>query len=152
MFQKLRTTFIYFIFLLLTLFLFSACGSTKKISRKNKKHLIQSIEQSPIFSRNFTGFSLYDPKRKEIVYSFQDDKYFTPASNTKIFTLYTCLHLLGDSIPTLKYVIKKDSLIFWGMGDPSFLHPYLKKEPKISQRANNNPTIGISNFLICYSI
>lgn len=69
-----------------------------------------------------TGFMLYDPAQKKELYSFQSDRYFTPASNTKIFTFYTSLMILGDSVPGLRYIETNDSLIFAGTGDPSLLY------------------------------
>jgi serine-type D-Ala-D-Ala carboxypeptidase/endopeptidase (penicillin-binding protein 4) len=69
-----------------------------------------------------TGFMLYDPSSRKILFKHHADRYFTPASNTKIFTLYTSLTVLGDSIPGLRYVIRGDSMLFTGTGDPSFLY------------------------------
>jgi D-alanyl-D-alanine carboxypeptidase/D-alanyl-D-alanine-endopeptidase (penicillin-binding protein 4) len=95
---------------------FAGAGHIKK--RKIKK----LFKHSAIVKDHFTGFALYDLGAKKMIYELNADKYFTPASNTKLFTWYTCLKMLGDSIPALKYVIHGDSLIFWGTGDPSFLH------------------------------
>lgn len=81
---------------------------------------------SPVVNDHFTGFALYDMDEHKMVYELNSDKYYTPASNTKLFTFYTCLKMLGDSIPAIKYVNRNDSLIFWATGDPSFLHTDLK--------------------------
>jgi len=81
------------------------------------------FNNSDTFSKTITGFMLYDPVGDSTIYAENENKYMTPASNTKLFTYYAGLEVLDDQIPALKYVIKGDSLIFWGTGDPSFLHP-----------------------------
>lgn len=97
------------------------------------------FDTSQVFSANLTGFELYDPKGDSLIYAQNEHRYFTPASNTKLYTFYTGLKLLPDSIRALEYVVRGDSLIFWGTGDPSFLHPdfgndkvyeFLKKSDK----------------------
>ena len=114
-----------------TTLLLSACTSTKLITRKEQKTLKNQLVESPIFTQGFTGFQLYDPTSKTVLYEQYADKYFTPASNTKIFTYYAASQILGDSIPALKYIIKGDSLIFWGTGDPSLLHPHIADNQKV---------------------
>ena len=105
---------------MITLLLITACTVTKPgISERNFR---QMIENSSVFSRNFTGVALYDTERDETIYAYQADKYYTPASNTKIFTLFASLQLLGDHIPALEYKSIGDSLVFIGTGDPAFLH------------------------------
>ncbi len=81
------------------------------------------LEKSEIFDKSFTGFVLFDPATQQYVYEKEADKYFTPASNTKIFTFYTSIKILGDSLPMLRYMVSGDTLIFWGTGNPLFLHP-----------------------------
>ena len=61
-----------------------------------------------------------------MLYNYNGDKYFTPASNTKIFTLFAGLTMLQDSIPAFKYAVNKDTITLQGTGDPTFLHNYFK--------------------------
>jgi len=72
--------------------------------------------------KEHTGFLVYDPVSRKNLIEHQSDRYFTPASNTKIFTFYSSLKLLGDSAVSIKYTQSNDSLIFWGAGDASFLY------------------------------
>ncbi len=104
--------------------LFTAC----KASRPgiSARQINKRIKSSPVFSQYFSGFALYDLQAGKMIADNNASKYFTPASNTKIFTFYTSLRMLGDSIPAFKYIIKNDSLIFRGTGDPSFLHQDFK--------------------------
>ncbi len=84
------------------------------------------------------GFALYDPATKEMVLEKDADKYFTPASNTKLFTFYAGLKITPDSIPSLRYVERGDSLIFWGTGDPSLLHTVVKGTKAIQLLKNTH--------------
>lgn len=96
-------------------------GIAQKLTGKKVERLFSG---SALMQEHFVGFMLEDEMGK-IIYSQNEDVHFVPASNTKIFTLYTALHILGDSIPAFRYEISGDSLIIWGTGDPSFLHPEL---------------------------
>lgn len=87
--------------------------------------IVKEISNSAIFKQSHTGFDLYDIQTKAHITEYQSSKYFVPASNTKIFTLYAGLTILKDSIPALNYSIIGDTLFFCGTGDPSFLHPDL---------------------------
>ncbi len=94
------------------------------LSEEEKRDMLrQLVDESSVFRKNFTGFALFDPIAMRMLYEKDADKYYTPASNTKILTLYTALHVLGDSLPALRYVIQGDSLIFWGTANPMMLHP-----------------------------
>ncbi len=115
------------------LLIWAGCSSTEKIVEKSdveekkdfskSEQLAQIFENSDTFRKTITGFMLYDPEADSTIYAENENKYMIPASNTKLFTYYAGLNVLGDRIPALKYTITGDSLIFWGTGDPSFLHP-----------------------------
>ena len=102
------------------LFILAGCKSAK-IVKEIQHHL-----DSDFYKNQFTGLLVVNPKTKDTIFNYNANKYFTPASNVKIVTLYTALQLLPDTIPAFKYTIHKDTLTILGTGDPSFLHPYFK--------------------------
>ncbi|TNF75852.1 MAG: D-alanyl-D-alanine carboxypeptidase, partial [Bacteroidetes bacterium] len=68
---------------------------------------------------------MVDAGQGDTLYRWNAGKYFTPASNMKLFTLYAGLKTLPDHIPALKYQVRSDTLLVLGTGDPSALHPVL---------------------------
>ncbi|WP_031426625.1 D-alanyl-D-alanine carboxypeptidase [Flavimarina sp. Hel_I_48] len=107
-----------FVGVLITLFMLISCGTHGKLH----KEITGTFMDSLCFEQGFAGLALYDPVEKRMLYTHNADKYFTPASNTKLLTFYTGLSILGDSVPALKYHVSGDSLIFSGTGDPSLLN------------------------------
>ncbi|NNC70213.1 MAG: D-alanyl-D-alanine carboxypeptidase, partial [Flavobacteriaceae bacterium] len=100
----------------LLLFILISCSSSKITTKKFKK--------ADAVSSYFQGFVLYDPVRKEQLINYNGSKYFTPASNTKLFTFYAAYKVLKDSIKALEYARSNDSLFIRGTADPSFLYGF----------------------------
>ena len=103
--------------------------------------LIEKHLNSDFYSTQFTGFYLYDPITKEEIYNYNGNKFFIPASNTNIFTLYTAMKMLNDSIPAFKYQLIGDELHIEGTGDPTFLHPKYKNTRALDFLKNNGSKI-----------
>ena len=106
----------------------------------SQRYLTLSLRQAEKEFKNHIGFVLYDPVQRKTMCDYRGDRYFTPASNTKIFTLYASLVLLGDSIPSLRYSARGDSLIFWGTGAPGFLYKYIPQDNRVFNFLKNHPS------------
>ena len=103
------------------------------------QHINKSLTKSEVFDKGHLGFMLVDPDKDKVLVDINSDKYFIPASNTKLFTFYTSYSILGDSLVNgLNYLERGDSLIFWGTGDPGLLHPDLKNEVALEFLKNSN--------------
>ena len=87
------------------------------------------IDRDPVLGCGETGLEVYDPSAHKVLINYQAYKLFTPASNTKLFTFYTGEKILGDSIPSIRYCERNDSLYFSGLGDPTLLHPGFNFQP-----------------------
>jgi serine-type D-Ala-D-Ala carboxypeptidase/endopeptidase (penicillin-binding protein 4) len=122
MFQK-SLLYLSFLVLIAT----QGCSVHKIVVSEGAAWIGRELNSTEGLQKHDFGFALYDPKSSEWIYRRKADKYFTPASNTKILTLYTALHYLTDSTEALRYthqgdIRTVDTLIFWGTGDPSLLY------------------------------
>ncbi len=87
--------------------------------------LTHDLRTKPVYTDHVIGVALYDPAQRRALLQHNADLPFTPASNTKLFSFYSGLLSLHDSLPVLRYALHNDSLIFWGTGNPLLLHPDL---------------------------
>ena len=90
-------------------------------------YLKRELKKSTVLSQQHTGISIQNLGEKKELAAYQSNKYYNPASNTKLFSYYAGLCALGDSIPGLEYLEWGELLIIRGTGDPSLLHPDLPK-------------------------
>jgi D-alanyl-D-alanine carboxypeptidase/D-alanyl-D-alanine-endopeptidase (penicillin-binding protein 4) len=109
--------------LLLTLltavgFLFS-CSPFRQIERSARENVLNDVS----LQTAHVGISVFEPATGKYWFNYQGDKYFVPASNTKLPTCYAAMKYLGDSLTGLEYVMEDSFLLFRGTGDPTLLHP-----------------------------
>lgn len=103
--------------------LLQACSLSTKITKE--------LRQAEHDLHHHIGFYLWDDARQKPVVCYKEDRYFTPASNTKILTLFAAKKLLGDSLVAFRYLHRNDSLILWGTGDPSLLYPPVHQNQRL---------------------
>lgn len=80
------------------------------------------------------GVLVQDAETGRLINAHQADKYFVPASNTKLWTMYAGLKYLGDSLVAGYLLPENDSVVwFRSNGDPTFLHPDYAAQPLAGQ-------------------
>jgi D-alanyl-D-alanine carboxypeptidase/D-alanyl-D-alanine-endopeptidase (penicillin-binding protein 4) len=104
-----------------------ACNPSHFLAQKANRQLLQQKD----LLRAHIGISIYDPSKARYLYNHQADKYFVPASNTKLFSLYAGMKILGDSLVGIRYIERTDAVLLFPSGDPTLLHPDYPKQPVI---------------------
>lgn len=113
------------LFLSIATIAITSCSSQRMLRSAEKKLLSE-----PVMQTAHIGISVYDAETNKYVFNYQGDKYFVPASNTKIPTCYAAMKYLGDSLTALHYIIRQpDTVFIAGTGSPDFLHPDFKNQP-----------------------
>src|SRR6187431_396330 len=123
-------------FVLISFLLCTACSPKAFISRSGKQLLADNV-----FDHAHVGISIADAETNKQLYGYQSQKYFVPASNVKLFSLYTALKCLPDSIPGIHYLETADSLYVFPTGDPTFLHPLFQGHPVFNKLKSVNKQV-----------
>lgn len=112
--------------LILACSLFCACS----LSYRVQKTAQQTVLASAALRTAHVGISVYEPATGRWWYNYQGDKYFVPASNTKLATCYAAMKYLGDSLVAARVSVDgQGRLRVFPSGDPTFLHPEFSFQP-----------------------
>src|SRR6185437_13888598 len=117
---------------LLLLCALSAPAKNRPTTETNASGLadaINKILEQPDIARGFWGIEIDSLTNGKVLYSSNEDKFFTPASNTKLFTTATTMALIGTdyrfrtTVETAgavdKYGRLNGDLVLVGRGDPN---------------------------------
>ena len=77
----------------------ASCSVSRNIQQLADKNLFNDS----VLADAHTGIAVFDAEANKFIYNYQADKYFVPASNTKIISLYAGMKYLPDSIIGLLY-------------------------------------------------
>jgi serine-type D-Ala-D-Ala carboxypeptidase/endopeptidase (penicillin-binding protein 4) len=127
---------------LLSGFLLQGCSSSHVLSNSPESELLNQEG----FATAHVGISVFDASSNVFLYNYQSEKYFTPASNTKLFSLYAGMKYLGDSLAGIRYIERDTDVLVVPTGDPTFLHRDFSSQPVAIFLKNKNIYIDDENW------
>ena len=89
----------------------------------------KTLLADPALKGAHVGVAVYNSSQEKWVDRHLSDLYYTPASNTKIFSSYLGMRFLKDSLPGWQMAENRDSIFLMPLGDPTFLHPDFPYQP-----------------------
>ena len=120
--------------LLLAVLQFSACSVQQKLQKAANQNIIEASN----LSGAHIGIHVFDPASNTNLFSYQSNKYFVPASNTKIVTCFAALQYLGDSVAAAQILATDSGMHVFATGDPTYLQPEYASHPLLSVLKNAN--------------
>jgi D-alanyl-D-alanine carboxypeptidase/D-alanyl-D-alanine-endopeptidase (penicillin-binding protein 4) len=109
-------------------FIFSSCSIQHQIS----KSAVQLVLKDSSLTNAHVGISIYEPVTNKYWYNYQGDRYFVPASNTKIPTCYAAMKYLADSLVGIISAENDTAIFILPTADPTLLHPDFKNQPVVN--------------------
>ncbi len=111
---------------------FSACSVQQQLQKAANKNILEAGN----LAGAHIGIHVYDPASNASLFSYQSDKYFVPASNTKIVTCFAAMQYLGDSVLAAQIASTDSGMHVYASGDPTFLQPEYASHPLLSNLKN----------------
>lgn len=87
-----------------------------------------------------------EPEKQKPIIDYHSHSLFTPASNTKILTLYASLKFLPEKINAFYWRTSNDTTYLRGTGDPTFLDPRFDSEPALSFLKEQKHLVYLSDW------
>jgi D-alanyl-D-alanine carboxypeptidase/D-alanyl-D-alanine-endopeptidase (penicillin-binding protein 4) len=119
----------------LFLLLLSSCSvqRSRRAPAPAADTVLQALLTDPALQEAHVGIAVYEAATGRYLHQYQADKYFVPASNTKIATCYAAMKYLGDSIKGLRYSFPEERgyrfVAIQPTGDPTFLLEEFSRQP-----------------------
>ena len=105
-----------------------SCSTQARLGKMARTTLIKK----PALAPAHIGITIADATTGKYLYSYNGEKLFVPASNTKLFTCYASLKHLGDSLVGARFKIEDSTLLIEATGDPTFLLADFKQQPLLA--------------------
>jgi serine-type D-Ala-D-Ala carboxypeptidase/endopeptidase (penicillin-binding protein 4) len=123
------------------LLVLASCSVSKRIDAIAGKTITHKKE----LESAHIGITVYNPATGKYLYNSNGNKYFIPASNTKIITCYAAMKYLDDSLPGLSVAEFNNFIVVSPTGDPTLLHPDFANQPVIDFLVKQPKGIFFSN-------
>lgn len=126
------------IYLLLVLTVVTSC-----MVKRQARISFEDIDHDSLFNTAHIGVKVIDLDSDKILYSLNSNKYYMPASNTKLLTMFAGLQIFGDSIPGWSIASDLERLYIIPNGDPTFLLPEFGEQKLFDILKSTNKTIQL---------
>ncbi len=120
-----------------------ACSALFLVSCAQQK-LFKTIDETGL-SSTYSGILIEELSTGKKLFDYNANQYFMPASNAKLLTFLMAKRNLTDSIPFVRVKESKDSLFFWGTGDPTLLREGFKNSSLINYLSQKNKVLVYSD-------
>ena len=121
-----------FLYVLVLVGFLASCKAPETINAVplSGKSVLSNLEDSLMGAH--LGVLVMEAESGKVLAEHNSDKYFVPASNTKLLSLYAGLKFLPDSLVGLRYYDAGDTIYAIPTGDPSLLSDDFDEHPVIN--------------------